>query len=83
MCDCALQSGKHVLISTHGTVIRALLMHLDAISEREIVEVNVPTGIPLVYELDKNLKPISHRYLADDATVRTAVDKILAQGKAK
>jgi 2,3-bisphosphoglycerate-dependent phosphoglycerate mutase len=71
-----------VLISTHGTVIRALLMHLDGISETDIVDVNVPTGIPLVYELDADLRPIRHRYLADDATVKAAIEKIVAQGKA-
>jgi 2,3-bisphosphoglycerate-dependent phosphoglycerate mutase len=61
----AIQSGKRVLIAAHGNTLRALVKYLDEVSDREIVELNIPTGVPLVYELDTNLKPIRHRYLGE------------------
>lgn len=78
-----IQSGKRVLISAHGNSLRALVKYLDNISDEDIVELNIPTGIPLVYELDEDLKPITHYYLADEETVRKAAEAVAAQGKAK
>ncbi|RCK76304.1 MAG: Phosphoglycerate mutase [Anaerolineae bacterium] len=78
-----IKSGKRVLISAHGNSLRALVKYLDNISDEDIVELNIPTGIPLVYELDEELKPITHYYLADEETVRKAAEAVAAQGKAK
>jgi len=78
-----IKDGKRVLIAAHGNSIRALVKYLDNISEQEIVELNIPTGIPLVYELDADLKPLRHYYLADEETVKAAQAAVLAQGKAK
>ncbi|MCS7248550.1 MAG: 2,3-diphosphoglycerate-dependent phosphoglycerate mutase [Anaerolineales bacterium] len=78
-----IKSGKRVLISAHGNSLRALVKYLDNISDEDIVELNIPTGIPLVYELDEDLKPIRHYYLADEETVRKAAEAVAAQGKAK
>jgi len=79
----SIKAGKRVLIAAHGNSLRALVKYLDNVPESEIVELNIPTGIPLVYELDANLKPIKHYYLADEATVRAAMAGVAAQGKAK
>jgi 2,3-bisphosphoglycerate-dependent phosphoglycerate mutase len=76
-----IKSGKKVLIVAHGNSIRAVLKFLDNISEKEITELNIPTGIPLVYELDGDLKPTRHYYLADEETVRKAAEAVAAQGK--
>src|SRR5512138_3800669 len=65
-----IQSGKRVLIAAHGNSLRALVKYLDHVSDEEIPELNIPTGIPLVYELDKDLKAVKHYYLADEETVR-------------
>ena len=78
-----IKSEKRVLIVAHGNSIRAMVKFLDDISDKEIPELNIPTGIPLVYELDGDLKPIRHYYLADDETVRKAAEAVAAQGKAK
>ncbi len=78
-----IKSGKRVLIAAHGNSIRAMVKYLDNISDKEITELNIPTGIPLVYELDANLKPVTHYYLADEATVRKAAEAVANQGKAK
>ena len=77
-----VRSGKKVLISAHGNSIRALIKHLDNVPEEEIIKLDIPTGIPLVYELDDDLKPISHYYLADEEKVKAAVESVRAQGKA-
>ena len=77
-----VSSGRKVLISAHGNSIRALIKHLDNVSEEEIIKLDIPTGIPLVYELDDDLKPISHYYLADEEKVKAAVESVRAQGKA-
>lgn len=79
----SIQSGKKVIISAHGNSLRALVKYLDDISDQDIVELNIPTGIPLVYELDEQLKPITHYYLGDEETVRKAAEAVAAQGKAK
>ncbi|MCS7011432.1 MAG: 2,3-diphosphoglycerate-dependent phosphoglycerate mutase [Anaerolineales bacterium] len=78
-----IQSGKRVLIVAHGNSLRALVKYLDNISDQEITELNIPTGIPLVYELDGELKPITHYYLADEETVRKAAEAVANQGKAR
>jgi 2,3-bisphosphoglycerate-dependent phosphoglycerate mutase len=76
-------SNKRVLIVAHGNSLRAMVKYLDNIPENEITELNIPTGIPLMYELDENLRPISHHYLADDDTVRKAAEAVANQGKLK
>jgi 2,3-bisphosphoglycerate-dependent phosphoglycerate mutase len=78
-----VKSGKRVLIAAHGNSLRALVKHLDGISDGEIVGLNIPTGIPLVYELDGELKPIRHYYLGDPEEVARRVASVAAQGKAK
>lgn len=79
----SIRSGKQVLIAAHGNSLRALIKYLDEISDEEIVELNIPTGIPLVYELDAGLKPIRHHYLGDPAAVEAAMQAVANQGKAK
>ncbi|MFZ0015451.1 MAG: 2,3-diphosphoglycerate-dependent phosphoglycerate mutase [Acidimicrobiia bacterium] len=71
-----LQAGKTPLIVAHGNSLRALVKHLDEISEEDIVELNIPTGIPLVYELDDDLEPISSRYLGDQEAAQAAADAV-------
>jgi 2,3-bisphosphoglycerate-dependent phosphoglycerate mutase len=79
----AIKSGKRVLITAHGNSLRALVKHLDNVSDDEIVELNIPTGIPLVYELDANLKPIKPRYyLGDPEAAEKAAKAVANQGKA-
>ncbi len=78
-----IKSGKRVLITAHGNSLRALVKYLDNIPDPEIVELNIPTGIPLVYELDENLKPIKSYYLGDEETIKKAAKAVAAQGKAK
>lgn len=78
-----IKSGKRVMIGAHGNSLRALVKYLDNISEGEIIELNIPTGIPLVYELDDNLKPIKHYYLGDQAAIAAAMNAVANQGKAK
>lgn len=79
----AIKSGKRVIVAAHGNSLRALVKYLDNVPESEITELNIPTAIPLVYELDADLKPIKHYYLADEETVRNAIAGVAAQGKAK
>ncbi|MCC7546791.1 MAG: 2,3-diphosphoglycerate-dependent phosphoglycerate mutase [Burkholderiales bacterium] len=74
--------GRRVIIAAHGNSLRALIKYLDDVSEQDIVELNVPTGIPLVYELDAQLKPMRHYYLGDQARVAAAVNAVAGQGKA-
>ncbi len=78
----AIQSGKRVLIAAHGNSIRALIKYLDDISEQDIVGLNIPNGIPLVYELDAQLKPIRHYYLGDAEAAARAAAAVASQGKA-
>jgi 2,3-bisphosphoglycerate-dependent phosphoglycerate mutase len=75
----AITSGKRVLIAAHGNSLRALVKYLDNISEAEIVELNIPTGIPLVYELKEDLTPIRHYYLGDPAAAAAAAARVAAQ----
>jgi len=78
-----VESGKKVIIAAHGNSLRALVKYLDNISEEKIVSLNIPTGIPLVYELEDNLKPIKSYYLGDQEAVKKAMDSVANQGKAK
>ncbi len=78
-----VRAGKRVLIAAHGNSLRALVMYLDNVSESDIVSLNIPTAMPLVYELDEDLKPIRSYYLGDPAKVKAAMDAVAAQGKAK
>ena len=78
----ALQKGKRVVVAAHGNSIRALVKYLDQISDNDIVGLNIPNGIPLVYELDDNLKPIRHYYLGDAQAAAKAAAAVAAQGKA-
>jgi 2,3-bisphosphoglycerate-dependent phosphoglycerate mutase len=79
----AIKSGKQVIVAAHGNSLRALVKYLDDISDKDIVELNIPTGIPLVYELDANLRPIKHQYLGDPAAVEAAIKGVAAQGTVK
>lgn len=78
-----IQSGKRVLIAAHGNSLRALVKYLDNISDAEITELNIPTGIPLVYELTADLKPVKSYYLGDAEAVAKAAAAVANQGKAK
>lgn len=78
-----IKTGKKVLIAAHGNSLRALVKYLDNVSEEAIVKLNIPTGVPLVYELDAGLKPIKSYYLGDPETVKKAVESVANQGKAK
>jgi 2,3-bisphosphoglycerate-dependent phosphoglycerate mutase len=76
-----IKSGKRVLIVAHGNSLRALVMYLDHVSEANIVELNIPTGMPLVYELDADLEPIQSYYLGDPEQVKAAMEAVAKQGK--
>jgi 2,3-bisphosphoglycerate-dependent phosphoglycerate mutase len=79
----AVKSGQRVLVAAHGNTMRALVKYLDGVSEQDIVGVNIPTGVPLVYELDANLKPLGSEYLGDPAAIAAAMQQVANQGKAK
>ncbi|MBX9900462.1 MAG: 2,3-diphosphoglycerate-dependent phosphoglycerate mutase [Burkholderiaceae bacterium] len=79
----AIRAGKKVLVSAHGNSLRALIKMLDGISDADIVNLNIPNGQPLVYELDADLKPIKHYYLGDQAAIAAALQAVASQGKAK
>ncbi|MDD0815864.1 2,3-diphosphoglycerate-dependent phosphoglycerate mutase [Curvibacter sp. HBC28] len=78
----AIQAGKRVVVAAHGNSIRALVKYLDNIGDDDIVSLNIPNGIPLVYELDANLKPIRHYYLGDAEAAAKAAAAVASQGKA-
>jgi 2,3-bisphosphoglycerate-dependent phosphoglycerate mutase len=78
----AVKSGRRVLIAAHGNSMRALVKYLDGISDDDIVGLNIPNGVPLVYELDENLKPIKHYYLGDPDAIEKAQAAVAKQGKA-
>ncbi len=78
-----IRAGKRVLIVAHGNSLRALVKYLDSISDAEIVGLNIPTGIPLVYELDESLKPLGHRYLGDPEVARKAAEAVARQAQKK
>ncbi|MFP4162613.1 MAG: 2,3-diphosphoglycerate-dependent phosphoglycerate mutase [Chitinispirillaceae bacterium] len=77
-----VKNGKRIIISAHGNSLRALVKYLDSVSDSEIVGLNIPTGIPLVYELDDELKPIRHYYLGDPESIAKATEAVRKQGKA-
>jgi 2,3-bisphosphoglycerate-dependent phosphoglycerate mutase len=79
----AIKSGQRLLIAAHGNSIRAMVKYLDNIPDDEITELNIPTGIPLVYELDRDLRPLNRFYLGDPDAVRKAAEAVAAQGRAK
>ncbi len=77
-----LKKGKRVLIVGSGNSLRSLVKYLDKVPDREIPKLNIPTGVPLVYELDSNLKPARHYYLGNQNEIRRAIEKVKSQGKA-
>jgi 2,3-bisphosphoglycerate-dependent phosphoglycerate mutase len=79
----ALRDGKRVLIAAHGNSLRALVKHLDGISDADIVELNIPTGIPLVYQLDEQLRPVNKRYLGDPEEAKRKAEAVANQGKGR
>jgi len=79
----AVRAGKRVLVAAHGNSLRALVKHLDGVGDAEIVALNIPTGVPLVYELDRELKPLKHYYLGDAAEIARRTAAVANQGKAK
>jgi 2,3-bisphosphoglycerate-dependent phosphoglycerate mutase len=70
-------------VAAHGNSLRALVKHLDGVSDEQITQLNIPTGIPLIYELDEQIKPVKSYYLGDPEAVRAAQDAVANQGKAK
>jgi 2,3-bisphosphoglycerate-dependent phosphoglycerate mutase len=78
-----IRAGARVIIAAHGNSLRALVKYLDNVPEAEIVELNIPTGIPLVYELDAQLKPITHYYLGDPAAAAAAAARVANQAKSR
>ncbi len=79
----AIRSGKRIIISAHGNSLRALIKYLDGVSDQDIVGLNIPNGVPLVYELDADLKPIKSYYLGDAAAIEASLKAVASQGKAK
>jgi 2,3-bisphosphoglycerate-dependent phosphoglycerate mutase len=79
----AVRSGRQVIVAAHGNSLRALVKYLDQISDEEIIKLNIPTGIPLVYELDANLTPIRHYYLGDPEAIAKATQAVADQGKSR
>jgi 2,3-bisphosphoglycerate-dependent phosphoglycerate mutase len=79
----SIRSGRRVIIAAHGNSLRALVKYLDDVSDEEIVSLNIPTGVPLVYELDESLKPLKHYYLGDQDAIARAMQEVANQGKAK
>jgi 2,3-bisphosphoglycerate-dependent phosphoglycerate mutase len=78
-----IKLGRRVIISAHGNSLRALVKYLDAVPDEDIVGLNIPTGIPLVYELDESLRPIKHQYLAAPEAVQRAIQAVADQGKSR
>ena len=78
-----MQAGKRVIIAAHGNSLRALVKYFDDISEEDIIGVNIPTGVPLVYEFDDNFKAVNHYYLGDQEALKAKMDAVANQGKAK
>ena len=79
----AIRENKNIIIVAHGNSLRALVKHLDHITDKEILKLNIPTGLPLVYELDNNMEPINRYYLGDQEKVKKAMEAVANQGKAK
>ncbi len=79
----AVRQGRRVLIAAHGNSLRALVKYLDGVSDRDIVGLNIPTGVPLVYDLDEGLRPVGHRYLGDPERIQAAMAAVAAQGSSR
>jgi 2,3-bisphosphoglycerate-dependent phosphoglycerate mutase len=79
----AIRAGRRVIVAAHGNSLRALVKYLDGVSDQAITEMNIPTGVPLIYELDRDLRPIAHSYLGDPEEIRKALEAVAAQGTAK
>jgi 2,3-bisphosphoglycerate-dependent phosphoglycerate mutase len=79
----AVRQRRRVLIVAHGNSLRALMKYLDGVSDRDIVGLNIPTGVPLVYELDEELRPVGHRYLGDPERIQAAMAAVAAQGSSR
>ena len=79
----AVRAGKRVVVTAHGNSLRALVKYLDGISDEAITELNIPTGMPLVYELDDALRPLRNYYLGEAEKVKKAMEAVASQGKAK
>ena len=78
-----IRAGKSLIIAAHGNSLRALIKYLDNVSDEEIIGLNIPTGIPLLYELDENMRPVSHRYLGDEEAAKAAAEAVANQAKKK
>ena len=78
-----IKTGKLVIVAAHGNSLRALVKHLDNVSESDIVSLNIPTGVPLIYELNEDMTPSGHRYLGDPEEIRAAMEAVANQGKAQ
>jgi 2,3-bisphosphoglycerate-dependent phosphoglycerate mutase len=78
-----IKAGKQVIISAHGNSLRALVKYLDNIPDEDVLKLNIPTGIPLVYELDNSLQPVKSYYMADPEEVKKAMEAVAHQGKAR
>ena len=79
----SIKAGQRVIIAAHGNSLRALVKELDNVSDSEILKLNIPTGVPLVYELDENLEPVAKRYLGDAEEIQRKAAEVAAQGRAK
>lgn len=79
----AVRTGKRVIVSAHGNSLRALVKYLDNVSDEDVVQLNIPTGVPLVYELDDNIKPVKSYYLGNAEEIKKAMDAVAKQGKAR
>ena len=78
-----IRAGKSLIIAAHGNILRALIKYLDNVSDEEIIGLNIPTGIPLLYELDDAMRPLSHRYLGDEEAAKAAAEAVANQAKKK
>lgn len=78
-----IKAGQRIIIAAHGNSLRSLVKYLDDLSEEEVLKLNIPTGMPLVYELDEDLKPIKSYYLGDEEAVKAAMEAVANQGKVK
>ncbi len=78
-----IRTGKRVMIAAHGNSLRALVKHLDGVSDSDIVGLNIPTGVPLIYELNDDMTPVGHRYLGDPEEIKAAMEAVASQGRSK
>ncbi len=78
-----IKKGKKVIVAAHGNSLRAMVKYLDNVSEKDILELNIPTGVPLIYELGGDMKPVKSYYLGDQEAIKKAMESVASQGKAK